>query len=265
MDTIRAKIGAIRRVKLILETGTYTGSETLAASVWPGDDRAALFSPTVAWLDPDARTMSLSWAGSDTSGLAPGRYRLELRITSGGATTKLDVAAVDLLATPGSATAPAAYCTFDDLRVEAGSWVESLQADVSTQAGFAEERGRAREEFDRLVQAHYGGEAFSGIGWPGYTGGPTTFGRSTWLADQLDADALIVTPDVRRWNALWTLYLVCRRQIGVKADSPYQAMAAGYRAEAEALAKGLAAELDTDADGECDVAIPLGMIRTLRG
>lgn len=264
MQPIQAKLGADRRLKVTLGAGTYTGAETLTAAIWPGDDQAAVITPTCTWIDPEERTLSVAWTADDTEDLAPGRYPLELAITASGQVTRLDVAVVEFLATPGAGTARPAYCTFDNLRVEAGSWLDSLQGDSTTQAGFAEERAEAREEFERLLHALYDGPSTTGIGWPGYLPTREPMGRSTWLTEQLAADALLVRSDVRRWNVLWSLYLVCKRQIGKDAKSPYRTMAAEYLAEASALAKTITAELDTDGDGEGEIAIHLGTIRTLR-
>jgi hypothetical protein len=273
-----AVIGAYRKVKLTLPIGTYTGAETLAASVWPGDDQPELFAPTVAWLVAADRTMTLEWDGTLTEDLAPGRYLVELRITSGGNTVKLRAGIVELMSTPGVGVTLSAYCTADDMR-KIAPWIDEIQAQ-SDQAGFAEQRAMARDDFDRLVQTHYGGADFDredsldqflssgGYGWDAGEDDAT-------LQELLDDDRLVLTGPtgkvVVRWNAYTAVAHVCQSQIGANPDSPYASRARYCMAMADELLCSLTVGIDTSTDGKDgagdgvpDVFVPLGRTRTIR-
>jgi hypothetical protein len=257
-DVIEAYCGALRRLKLTLPAGrTYTGATPLAAQVWPGDDRPVLFAPTVAWLDADERTVTLTIAPAQTTTVTPGTYPVRLGIGASDARAWVPLCLLRLRAAPGTGVAGSVYCTFDSLRRYAGGWLDALygQGDAS-QAGYAEERAAARAEFESRLHGRYNAMLGSGEG---------LFSRSPWLTDELAAEHLLVTEPIARWNALWALHLVCRRQVMAKGDNPYLGLADRYRDEADALLPTITAELDTDDDGQGDVAIPLGTVRILRG
>jgi hypothetical protein len=276
VDTIPAKVGDRRKVKMTLSAGVFDGTEPIAASVWPGDDRAQSFAPTVTWLSAEDRTITVEWAGSATASMAPGRYLMELRIGSGSDAPGVNVAYVDLQPSPGSGTAPKVYCTLDDMR-RVAPWIDQVQT-TSDQAGFAEQRAMARVDFDRVVQTRYVGAEFdreSSLdqfldGLPEYEAGEDDATLQAWLDD----DRLVTTgptgEQVKRWNAYAAVAHVCMAQIGTGPDNQYSKRAAYFTAKADELLCGMTIGIDTtededgEGDGVGDIWIPLGRTRTIR-
>lgn len=245
---------------------TFTGAEPLTCSVWAGDDQAALCTPTAAWATPPQFTLSVSAAQS--AALLPGSYRIQLAIAvAGGLVRKRTFGPLVVRPSPGSAAARPVYCTRDELLREAGSWAERLlRADVD-QAGFAEERADAREEFEEWVHLHYRGVG-NGLGaaWGAYS--PWTYRRGgfrdPWLVAQLAANNLMATRRVVQCVACLALAKVCQRQIDPgKEDGWAQAMRS-YARRAESIAATLHVEIDTNGDGRGDVIIPLGTADSIR-
>ncbi len=61
-------------------------SDTLAATVWAGDDTAAVVAPAAAWTDVTAATYTVTFDDADTTLVAPGDYRLQVTAARGGRT-----------------------------------------------------------------------------------------------------------------------------------------------------------------------------------
>jgi hypothetical protein len=260
------KADAVETIELTDRAGatvtTFTGAATLAAEVWAGDDQAVLFAPGASWADAAAGRVTLAFGRDDTADLAAGDYAVMLTVTAGGYQRKRRVATLRVLSSPGTAEALATYCGAEDLR-RVCAWIDELQADTD-QAGFAEARAEAREWTDQVVQAHAPASAGAGHRMEGawMTRGA---GRDAWLRAQLDAGRLVVTPSVRRANALYAVGLVLLPQVGQRGETSYQALAARYLGMAEDLLLTLEVELDTDGDGEADYAIPLQYVDVVRG
>jgi hypothetical protein len=241
---------------------TFTGAAMLTAEVWGGDDQAVLFSPTATWSNATAGLVALSFARADTADLEPGDYPVLLTITAGGLQRKNRVATLRVLASPGAAEALPSYCGIEDLR-RVCPWLDQMQTD-SDQAGFAEARAEAREWFDELLHAAWGGRRSLGAeGGLWASSGPS--GKDTWLQGELDADHLLVSRSIRRANALFAASLILAGQIGSQGDTSYQRLGDQLAAQAANLALTVLAEIDTDSDGEGDVSIYLGEVRVERG
>jgi hypothetical protein len=250
--------------------GRFTGSETLSATLWAGDDQANAATVSAAWDtsisgNPSTTaeaTLLLTVSSSAISALVPGIYTYQ--IIADPSTTKLELARgqIQLVAGPGSATAIKVYCTAEDLR-RACPWIDDIQHS-GQQTGFAEERGQAREWYDQCLHAHDGRSA-SLANWEGGWLMGDQGRRSSWLQTQLDADKLMLRPEVVRANAYYAVSLILRTQLGMKEKTSYQTLAAEYRGSAEATILATVAELDTNADGEGDYVIPLNRLRVLRG
>lgn len=284
-NVIECVAGADRSAVLTLRDAlgaavtSYTGSATLAATCWPGDDRPAAFAPTATWLDAAAGTIALGCAAADTATLDPGDYPVLLAITASGRTAKQVVATLRILAAPGSGTAPAVYGSYDEL-LRYAPWLARLKAD-SDQAGFAEQRARARTWFDSLIQRHWRGDR-------GYYGGQSpddsldylydrgrpyrTGAISTTLQGWLDAGRLVLTGPtgaaIRECVARKAIALVCAPQLGSPdKETSYQALARRFAREADALASQITAEIDTTPtpDGVGDLAIDLSASDVLYG
>jgi hypothetical protein len=241
---------------------TFTGAAMLTAEVWGGDDQAVLFSPTATWSNATAGLVALSFARADTADLEPGDYPVLLTITAGGLQRKNRVATLRVLASPGAAEALTSYCGIEDLR-RVCPWIDELQSD-SDQAGFAEYRHEAREWFEELIHAAWGGRRSLGAEGGLWAAGGST-GKDPWLQGELDDDHLIVSRSIRRCCSLYAGSLILAGQLGNSGDTPYQRLGDQLASQAANLAMTVLAEIDTDSDGEGDVSIYLGEVRVERG
>jgi hypothetical protein len=235
---------------------TYTGSETLTTVIWPGGARPVSCTPATSWIDHTQGIISILITAANSTALAGGRYSLLTTVTP-IASDPIDGygCTIDILVAPGMATPPTTYTTLDDLLRYGRSWLRQLQTD-DDQAGFAEQQGRARSWIEDLAHAHYrvasmtmvvGSQAF----------GPRRSGaRSTWLQEQLDANTLMLTDQVRECAAKKALAFICAAQIGVNDSSAaYARLARMYHGEADYLGTCLTLSLDTNGDGFADVNI----------
>ena len=234
----------------------YVGTETLTTIVWPGGGRPVGYSPTTTWVTPAAALISIVFPAADSAGLAAGRYQLLTRVAVGMA-DPVDAygCTLDVLQGPGTEAAIPTYCAYSDLLRYGRSWLRQLQTG-DDEAGFAEQLGRGRTWIEDLAHAHYrvasmtmvvGSQAF----------GPRRSGaRSTWLQEQLDANTLIVTDQVREASAKKALAYVCEGQIGTgDSAAAYARLARMYHSQSDYLGTCLTLSLDTNGDGFPDVNI----------
>jgi hypothetical protein len=252
--------------------GLYSGSETLSGRIWSGEDQATVVTPTVVW-DTDVAdnpdgvdrpVLLMTVPASALTSVAAGTYLWQ--ITVDFATEKIAYPAepgtITFIDGPGSATAPAVYGTRKDL-LDVAPWIEQLQA-FSDTAGFADLRGQARVWLEDAIHAH------SPFGLAGEqlvpTLGASYPGRSQWLIDALADGELLVTGRIKRIVSYYAAGLACLREIGKAGDGePYERKGARLMGMAESMLAGTVVELDTDADGEGDVAIDLSYVPTIRG
>lgn len=219
-------------VFLTSETGdalTYTSGDAVSALLWAGDDRAST-AVTAAWQTaPDKVRVTITSA--QVGSLDPGKYRLRVYVGSGTSQRHAAEAVLTLLDGPGTSTAPATYCTAEDVRQLLPRLDDYSDPDTD-QTGFAEQRAVARQWLDAIIMAKF----------------PHDLMR-TYLTD----NRLIVTPQVRYACATYTLALLYRRN-PAKADT-----AMALTAEAEASATALIISIDTVLTNA-----PLGVVRAQR-
>ena len=235
---------------------TYTGAEALTTVVWPGGAQAVSCSPVTTWVTPAAGLIAIAITAADSLALTGGRYEVLTTVTPMGHDPVDGYGCtVDVLVAPGSDPAPTTYTTLDDLLRYGRSWLRQLQTG-DDEAGFAEQLGRARSWIEDLAHAHYrvagmtmvvGSQAF----------GPRRSGaRSTWLEDELAANTLIVTDQIRECAAKKALAFICEGQIGTGNSAvAYARLARMYHSQADYLATCLTLSLDTNGDGFPDVNI----------
>jgi hypothetical protein len=248
--------------------GYFTGSETIQATLWPGDDQSNSLTLTAIWDssisgNPASVTnpvVKLTVNSSVISDLPAGIYWYQVLINP--ATDKIEAARgrISLRVATGASASLPVYCTFADM-TRIVPWVATLMSDED-QAGFAEQRNSARVWFENILFAHDRGQAERAY----FEGGWLTpvLGRSVWLQQQLAAGKLMLRPDIVRANALYALGEVLQDQIGTRDGTPYQALAGHYRGQAEAIAKSVIAELDTNDDGYGDYVIDCTQIKVRR-
>jgi hypothetical protein len=257
----------LRRTDRTVITGTYTGGEVLALVIGYGDDRAPLAAPlsSATWSNATNGLVTVALSQTDTAAWPAGLFRGELHLTSAGRIVVAHRWTLDVLPAAGTATAAPSYCTWDDLLAVA-PWLKGLVADDPTmQSDLAEQRGRARTWFEGIIHAHdRPASAFDATAFPLVSGG-VSLARNPALVQQLVDDLLIVTPDVRRANALYAVAETLAPLVGKREASTYQELADQFRRQASDLAGALVVELDTNADGYADVVIDLGTLPGRRG
>lgn len=240
----------------------YTEDDAFTCQVWAGDDAESALTPSVTWeTAPNVVAVEI-----DAATLSRGEY--QCRITDSG---DADVAwwTLRVLPAPGTADAPATYCSFDDLLLYA-PWLAELASADSDQGGFVEQRGRARQWIDAAIQRRWRPPAYGPISlsattvWLGTPSDPT--GPSTWLQDLLDDDGLVVSAAIREAAAKFAVSLVCGAQLGdARAGTSYGSLAVRYHAEAEAALASTSVQIDVDDDGDPDLVIDMSSVVVLRG
>lgn len=245
----------------------FAGSETFACSLWPGDDQAPITpAPTAAWVSAPLGTYRISYPRAATLALAPGRYRLLVEVVAGGLTFPAFVGGLRVAGRPGSASPFKGYCTVADMRKQYAK-IESLMDPDSDVTGFGEQIQEARDWIERLGQRHYRvGVAVDPYRFVALADGLWRTGRdNVWLKGQFDADALIVTRDVRTAAACYACSLVLLAQADSKEAENYRRAGRRLAITADALASLLTLQLDTNGDGTADVAISLGRADRIDG
>lgn len=262
-------------------TGSFTGSESLSAEVWRGDDTAALFSPTVTWLSATNGTVTLAVSASDSGTLTPfARYPVVLTVGS----RKVRVGVLVASPGPGSAAVGAVYGSLDGMMRLTGEKVADLLE--SSDLGDGNELlAEARRITDRTVlsrarviladQLRRHAPVVESEGITPTTGadagpwwGPSIYPDTT-VRDQLDAlDALLVANNlvttgtqnaavVAANNHLALSELFVRQTGGGETDQKYRGLSAYHRRMGLNLLAGCVFRIDTDADGVADYEIPL--------
>lgn len=269
MDTYQVRQGEAIPIDFTLQDDqgnpitTYTGTESLAASVSPGGNLPASFMPAASWISGPLGTFNVTISAAQTASLPIGRYF--------GLATLLDPTLglleaanfqLDIVAGVGTATPPTAYCGFADLLEFGGSWIRDLQT-PDRKAGFADQCGRARSWLDDLIIGSWTtGNALT-LGDPGYgavlSGQGTGQLPSAWLRQQLDANRLIVRDLVKEICSNKALGFICQGQIGPDdKGQQFLVLSRFYRNEANNLARTLRAEVDLNGDGLPEIAVNLG-------
>jgi hypothetical protein len=260
---------------------TYEPTDTLAATVSVGEDRASVFSPTVAWLDAAEGTVNYSHTNAQGALLEPDTdYTVFLSITRGTATVTSPLFRFRVQARPDDATAPVKYATVDDMLLYCGDILRAL-GEGSDQGGFEEQLaeaarwtnrsiiGRAGELWDRSVGGYVGTDevwraTFDAVSDAGDE--TTTPLREDFLAviqEYLDPDedgdiGLLLDPDydseIIAANAMYAAALVYGRQVGTSGTffqeiNEYQKLAQLWRMQAIWKLTTARFRLDPERDG----------------
>ena len=166
---------------------------------------------------------------------------------------------------------PQTYCSLQDMLNEC-AWIEQYMDQDRDEAGFLQQRGLARQWFDRLILASWPGARVTYIqdGWPSNYGQFTLI-SNPWLVAGLAQGFLMVPPvyqtprayEVVMVNALYSIALVLRSQMG--PTSGIEKYAGYFMRRAQAAASQCTAELDISGSGFAAIAIPLSITNTRRG
>jgi hypothetical protein len=250
-----------------IPVSTFTGSESLSAKLYAGDDITSSITPTLAWGTPPVVTLTIAANATSSLTAQPG-YILAFTV---GSVTRL-MGRVTILPASASTAALSTRVSYNDLRRLDGASLEALITSTD-QAGFAEQRHLARKHTDAVIQRHYrGASSFLEDGRTfGAWGTEFRDGRhSTWLQDYLDDDRLILTTPsgqmLKDAEAYYALHLIYSAQMTDKADDAYASKAHRHLMKAGNLYADCVAEIDTTtvADGVGDLSIDLGTVDRLR-
>lgn len=216
----------------------YGVGDTLASSVWAGDDQPTLFTPTVAWTtDGSDGKVSISFPGSLTADKDPGTYVCRVTLTSSGTTLEVARFWLSIKDAPGSATTYKFYCNRNDLMTIA-PWIEEFQT-TEDLASFAEQRQEARNWIDDQILA-VSNQQFSLT--------------KSQIKTYLDADGLVVTSKIKRASAHYAIYLICRSQVGPNdKDSAYQRLSLKHKMHAISDLISATVEISTSEDSSFEL------------
>jgi hypothetical protein len=244
----------LRNADGVIETG-YDGSQALTTIVWPGGNRLVSLLVSTTWTDPAQGLIAIAIMGNQTASLGPGRYQLLTRLEDADTLIDAYSCTIEVLPSAGTAAAPRTYCDQSWLLRYGRGWLRQLQTD-DDETGFAEQLGRARSWIEDLGHAHFRMASMAMV-VAGQALGPRRSGaRSAWLQQQFDADALMLTDQIREAAAKKALAFICEGQVGVGgAAVAYARLARMYHSQADSLGTCLMLSLDTNGDGTPDVNI----------
>lgn len=243
----------------------FAATDPLVAKLWPGDARPPLAAPSAAWTDAPAGRFAVSLSDAQTAALAPGAYRVIVTASRAGKTIPLVVFAVEILESPGDASAPAVYCSAEDLEDQLG-WVGQILDLKTDSTGFARQRRLAREWLDGLILRAYSGARADDHLTGALLGSAGPLLPDPWLSGLLESGALVLTGPAGRGLvracAAYSLWLICNAQ--APGSDQMRRAAAGFRREARKVAYR-AAGIDTNGDGRPELAVWLGNVNAIEG
>jgi hypothetical protein len=224
---------------------TFLATDTLTATVWPGDDRAAVATPTAAWDDYATGKYLLTFADATTATVTPAKYRLRVSFTRGSRTGVLLDGWLVVSATKGTATAGQAKTTIDDL-LRYAPWLDDLMSD-SDQGGFQEQQARAFSWLVDVLCDRWRPAGTASLGDRLVIGYDYADGPSVWLRGKLTAatSALVSRGKTVEILAKKAIAFVCEAQIGRESARDFAAHANAYHGDADSLLKTYRAEIDT--------------------
>lgn len=243
-----------------------TAAAAPTAIVWPGGDRPATFEPSASWVSAAAGTFKVSLADADTADIDPATYYLQAWAVVSGRTLSLlpDGTTLEVLPTPGASVKRPSYITLADVRAIA-PWIDDLQVPDSY-AGFDRQLSDSRDWLDECIKANYRGQSGgSTLGAHGdaldawNSGGG---GEDRWIKDQLAANRLLVSPQIRDICAYYAIYRICETLI-THTGGHYLAMGARARREAENRLATATAYIDLDGDGYGEIGVNFSSTNTL--
>ena len=132
----------------------YPPSAPFDAAVWRGGDEAVLFAPAATWVDAAKATFAVAVSASQTAGLDPGLYRMQVGVSYGGVRSLAFDGTLEVLEAPGAGTSRAPYVTGRDLLY----WYDqlgTLQTIKGGDATFLDQRAESSDEFDRDLEVAF--------------------------------------------------------------------------------------------------------------
>lgn len=255
-------------------TDQYTGSEELACAVWPGDDRAQAATLPVSWQDAPGGIVRVDFPAETTATLDVGWLSGAVWLVDG--VRDLIYFSLVVESSPGSASAPPAYHTYQDLTNEL-PFIRELADKMQDQSGFAEASGEARRWIDaailRAVPSQDWYQFGCGSGWGRGWGGGVAYGSTgqaedPTIAAALNANQLMITTATGhrfvKASVYYALSRILERAVGFRTSEDLASLAARYEARAKSTLNSCTAEIDTNADGVPEYVFDLGSIQVRR-
>ncbi len=83
---------------------SFLPGDTLACELWPGDGQAAIFAPTITWLDEPSAQFQISFNDTDAATIPPSVYRILATASRAGRSADLlpPDSTLEILSAPGS-------------------------------------------------------------------------------------------------------------------------------------------------------------------
>lgn len=258
-------------------TSVFASTDTLAATVWAGDNEVSLLTPAIAWIAATKGQVMISFVDVDTTILPIGQYYLQAFATVPAVVGPPPVAArttrllphgtsLEILAKSGTDTPRPRYINITDVR-KIAPWIDDLQV-PENRSGFDDQLADARDWLDELVLRNYRGGNVSLLGYHGFAldawytgGGRRTALTNRWLKAVLAANQLLVTPRVKNICAYYALSRICESMI--TKSGQYISLASRFRFEAESLLASSTVEIDVNNDGFGEVPINFTSTNTL--
>jgi len=190
----------------------FLETDPVSASVWAGDDRIPLFSPEVEWVDPLEGTLAVSIRPAMTVTAEVATYRLQVFVTPPSDDQRRCVwdGSIRFLPTAGAGEPDPVYATSEDLFDYCPRLERHLADEEAAQAGFAEQRARARKWLDDTLLRNYypvPGRTRRMVNLAGTAAGPysvfadppegAAIPSEAQLRAILDAGGLVVTDAIR--------------------------------------------------------------------
>lgn len=255
-------------------TGLFQNTDTITAKMWQGQDLTPIATPGASWIDANAAQFQLSFNDADSASLEFAVYAIQCWASRSGRTVALlpSGSTIEILATPGLASSPPVYCTYQDMETEC-NWIGQYQA-ANDQTGFAAQRAKARLWMDSLIlraaPVSGPGSLISRQSWWSWSYGGvdprngTGLALDTVLRGYLDSNKLVLTgpqgQGIVTACACYALALVLRSQLGMNDSQKKLAGYFAHRANNEAAR--VIAEIDIDGSGHPAYAISLGTTNT---
>jgi hypothetical protein len=148
------------------------------------------------------------------------------------------------------------YCDYADL-LEVAPWIETTHTD-NDMSGWFRQRLRARNWIDTAITRCSSNNQtrhaiFYGV-IPPYSAG------SAYVADLLKDNKLVVTEDIRRAAAHYTLHLIADALSSAPTTGSYKEIAAKHYSQANSILQSAVAGFDTAGGGTADYFVDLRLI-----
>lgn len=255
---------------------TWTSAATLTLSAWQGSTYAAAFVPTGTWVSAAAGTVQIAIATGATTSVAPGRYLIRLSVDGGPAQPVLTI---KLTPTVGTTALPRMYATVADMKDEC-SYIDDLECLNDSRAlNFIPELAQASRMAEKIATSRYlrvlrdqsrrHAPVLSVtpiVPSTGYDAGPewgdsaipetTIQSAMKTFADYVVSVGLMTSysvdfDDLRKWTAVYALYLALDDQVGTvpSSETSLQTLAMKYLKRANMAMLGMTLRVDSDSDG----------------